>query len=167
MSFFEEQDRRAATPVEAGEIAALPDDELDDRVWLRLCTLVRPDSPLDLATVDPGVRAYCVTRLFEWEVMNGGLHQYFFNHPDQELLELVLDSYPVFGLERQAEVIRQEILPIAARESAWRESLRDGTLETFFGSYVDSALPELDDRIELHDAERIAFIRAHAGDFAI
>lgn len=167
MSFFEEQDRLAARRITADEIAVLSDDELDDHVWLRLCQLVGSGQAPDLAAMQPRLRAYYVTRLFEWEVMNGGLHQYFFNHPDPDLLELILDSYPILGLPEQAEAIRELIAPLESQESAWRESLRDGTIETFFESYVESALPDFDDRIELHDPERVSFIRAHASDFAL
>jgi hypothetical protein len=34
-------------------------------------------------------------------------------------------------------------------------------------SYVESALPEFDDRIEAHDAERIRFVRSQPDAFAI
>jgi hypothetical protein len=107
------------------------------------------------------------SRLFEWEVMNAGLHQYFFNNPDPGLLDLVLDGYRLLRLDDQASVVREVVAPLAEREAGWRDSLRDGTIETFMASYVESALPELDDRIEAHDAERIRFVRSHPDAFAV
>jgi hypothetical protein len=71
--------------------------------------------------------------MFEWEVMNGGLHEYFFNNPDPDLLAVVLDGYEVLGLQDQAVAIREVIAPLAEREAAWRESLRDGSIERSWG----------------------------------
>ncbi|MCP3881746.1 MAG: hypothetical protein GY701_25660 [Sulfitobacter sp.] len=47
----------------------------------------------------------------------------------------------------------------------WRESLRDGRVETFFASYRSSRLPGLDSWIESQDAARVAFARANAAIF--
>lgn len=144
MSDYRETMRRwESTALTVEDIASLPDDELDDWQW-----------------------AYYATRMFEWEVMNGGLHQYFFNNPDPELLELVLDGYRVLGLDDQAIVVREVVAPLAAQEAAWT-SARDGTIETFMAAYVESALPEFDHRIEAHDADRLRFVRAEPQSFAI
>lgn len=142
------------------DIASLDDIELDDRVWARLSSRVDPGDPDALMALPPGVRAYLATRLFEWEVGNGGLHQYFFNYPSPDLLALVLDGYSCLGLHDARRVV-EELVPVAETEGAWRESLRDGTIEGFFGSYPESRLPSYDDRIGYHDDVRVRYVRAH------
>jgi hypothetical protein len=92
---------------------------------------------------------------------------HFFNNPEPELLDLVLDGYRLLGLDDQATVVREVVAPLAEREAEWRDSLHGGTIETFMASYVESALPEFDDRIEAHDAERIRFVRSQPDAFAI
>ncbi len=90
----------------------------------------------------PGVRAYLATRLFEWEVGNGGLHQYFFNYPSPDLLTLVLDGYSYLRLPDARRVVEELVAPVAEAEHAWRNSLRDGTIEGFFASYPESCLAD-------------------------
>jgi hypothetical protein len=143
------------------DIASLDDTDLDDRVWSRLVAHLDPDDPEALMAQPAGVRAYVTTRLFEWEVGNGGLHQYFFNHPDPDLLALVLDGYTHLGLPNARRIVEELVAPVAEAEHAWRESLRDGTIETFFGSYPESRLPGYDDRIVMHDDVRVRYVRAH------
>jgi hypothetical protein len=64
-------------------------------------------------------------------------------------------------------VVRELVAPLAQQEATWRDSLRDGRVETFMGSYVASGLPQLDERIEFHDAERLRFVRSQPNAFAI
>jgi Domain of unknown function (DUF4375) len=158
--------RWRSTALRIEDIASLPDAELDDWLWTRLCDLV-DGSVASVGGLPEAQRAYYATRLFEREVMNGGLHQYFFNNPEPGLLDLVLDGYRVLGLERQTAVVRELVAPLARREASWRDSLRDGTVETFMESYVESALPKVDPRIEEHDAERLRFVRSLPYAFAI
>jgi hypothetical protein len=139
----------------------LSDKHLDDWTWARCATFAHPLDFETLAPLHPGVRAYVATRLFEWEVGNGGLHQYFLNHPSADLFGLVLDGYAHLGLESARRIVAEEVAPIAEREREGRESLRDSSDETFAKSYSDTELTQLDEQIELHDAERIQYVRAH------
>jgi hypothetical protein len=164
--FFESARRMESTPLTVERIAVLDDENLDDWVWSRWATYADTWDPESLAALPEGVCAYLATRLFEWEVGNGGLHQYFFNYPSPELLDLVLDGYSFLGLDDARAVVATVVEPVAAREQEWRESLRDGSIETFFASYPASNLPEHDDRIEFHDTERIRYVRANATLFA-
>ena len=165
--FFERQNRLASTPLSPDEVSSLPDDELDDRIWLRLGETVGDGDAASVATLPELLRAYYATRVFEWEVMNGGLHQFFFNYPEPRMLELVLEGYRSLGLDGAAATVREVVEPIAQREAEWREALRDGRIETFMESYVETALPEYDDRIEIHDADRLAVARRDPSRFAI
>jgi Domain of unknown function (DUF4375) len=158
--------RWESTALTVEHIVSLSDAELDDWLWTRLCRVV-DGSAASIAALPEPQQAYYSTRLFEWEVMNGGLHQYFFNHPKPELLDLVLDGYRLLRLDAQAAEVREVVAPLAEREASWRESLRDGTIGTFMESYAASALPQFDDRIEKHDADRLRFVRGQPGDFAI
>lgn len=153
-------------PTTVDELVSLPPARLDDRVWLRLTRLVDYGNPAALRSDSSDVAAYLSTRLFEWEVMNGGLHQYFFNFPDPDLLSVVLDGYTHLGLHDARTTLEHTIAPIAAREAEWRESLRDGRIETFFDSYGSSELEGLDLRIEVFDHVRVALIRSRPENFA-
>jgi hypothetical protein len=98
--------RMSETPVTASMIAELPDSKLDGRVWLRLCSRVDMGSRDDIEALHPLVRAYLVTRMFDWEVGNGGLRQYFLNFETRPwFLPLVLDGYTTLGLDDQRRVI--------------------------------------------------------------
>lgn len=52
-----------------------------------------------------------------------------------------------------------------ANEAEWRESLRDGRIETSFDSYGSSELEALDLRIEVFDHVRVALIRTRPDSF--
>ena len=158
--------RQSETPLSTDEIAQLPDEELDTRVWLRLTHFVDCHNPGSLRAEDRDVAAYLATRVFEWEVGNGGLHQYFFNFPDPDHVGVVLDGYSRLGLDEARRTVEEVIAPIASEEARWREALRDGSIETFFESYVESRLPEYDDRIGFHDTERLSLVRAKPSTFA-
>jgi hypothetical protein len=168
MHNYEERLRRwEFTALTAEDISSLPDEELDDWLSIRMSLVVGVPSAAAVAALPEARRAYYATRMFEWDVMNGGLHQYLFNNPDPDLLDLVVEGYRSLDLESQATVVLEIVAPLAAREAEWRESLRDGTVQTFMESYVESALPDFDDRIETHDADRLDFVRSHAQIFAI
>jgi hypothetical protein len=149
------------TPVTAAMIAGLPDSELDDHVWLRLSSRAGTDSQDDIEALHPLVRAYLVTRMFDWEVGNGGLRQYFLNFEDRSwFLPLVLDGYTALGLDDQRRVIEEHIVPVAC--SAEERRIRS-RYRIDFGRrpLKKSQLDELNDLIGEHDGVRVALIRAN------
>lgn len=164
--FFAKTRATAETPLTVEEIESLDDDDLDDRVWLRLSSFVDNFDAAQIAAEDPDVAAYLATRVFEWEVGNGGLHQYFFNFPDPDHLAVVLEGYARLGLAETRRTVEDMVAPLAQAEAAWRESLRDGSIATFFDSYPASSLPAYDHRIGEHDAERVRLIRSLPEKFA-
>ena len=158
--------RSPSGPTTVDELMSLPPTELDDRVWLRLTDEVEFTTPERLRAESDDVRSYLATRLFEWEIGNGGLHQYFFNHPDPELLQVVLDGYSHLGLHHVRELVEEAVAPIAAREAEWRESLRDGRIETFLDSYDGTGLEAYDHQIGFHDHVRVAMVRDRPENFS-
>jgi hypothetical protein len=62
--------------------------------------------------------------------------------------------------------VADDVAPIVEREREWREALRDSSIDTFANSYADTELTQFDERIELHDAERIRYVRANPTLFA-
>lgn len=156
-----------AQPLAAGDAGLLDDRVLDEHLWNRTSALAGRGAGADLASMPMGPRAFYATRLFEWDVGNGGLHQFFFNHPEPEVIEAVAEGYEVFGVPESASVIRELVAPFAARESEWRESLRDGRIETFFDSYPQSQLDQFGDRVGHHDIERLAYVRVDPESFTI
>lgn len=165
--FFRESAELRSAPLTPEAIIEADDDHLDSWVWTRMLAFVNPGIPENLANWPRGVQAYMATRLFEWESGNGGLHQYFFNYPNPGLLAVVLDGYSALGLDEVRRVVEEVVAPVAANEEAWRESLRDGRIETFFESYSESQLPEYDERIGHHDVERIRYVRANPLQFCV
>jgi hypothetical protein len=159
--FMQRTDRMSETPVTIAMIAGLPDSQLDDHVWLRLSSRTGMDSRDDLEALHPLVRAYLVTRMFDWEVGNGGLRQYFLNFEDRPwFLPLVLDGYSVLGLADQRRAIEEHIVPVARSEG--ERSLRAQDRIDFGRRPLEkSRLDELDDLIGEHDDVRVALIRAN------
>ena len=154
------------TPLTVEEISSLDGDQLDDRVWMRTAHVVDISDLAVLAKQHPLVRAYITTRMFEWEIGNGGLHQWFFNHQRPEELALVLEGYDTLGRTEVRVLLEELVAPIAADEDEWRESLRNGRLETFFDSYPETDLAQLDEQVGWHDEERFAILRANPELFA-
>lgn len=77
----------------------------------------------------------------------------------------VAEGYETLGLPEQAERIRTLIVPVAEAEGAWRTSIRNGSIETFFQSYDSSGLPALDELVSSHDTARCALVRANPTAF--
>ncbi len=155
---------RLRTRTLTAEIAAQLDDvTLDDMVWEDIS--YGTDGNLD--EMSDAVRAFYATRLFEWEVGNGGLHQFFFNHPTPEVVAAVIEGYRFLGVVPSADLVADLIAPLASQEQEWRESIRDGSIETFMDSYAESLLPEADEQVRLHDVERMALVRSNPALFAM
>lgn len=74
-------------------------------------------------------------------------------------------SHRVSGWQPR-RVVEEIIAPLSSAEAAWRESLRDGPIETFFVSYPHSKLPDYDDRVGFHDDERLRPVRERPHKFA-
>lgn len=153
--------RMSKTPVTAAMIAGLPDSKLDDHVWLRLHSRVDMGSRDDIEALHPLVRSYLVTRMFDWEVGNGGLRQYFLNFEDRPwFLPFVLDGYTTLGLDDQRRIIDERIVPVACSAKERRIRSRD-RVDFFSGRRKKSQLDELNDLIGKHDYVRVALIRAN------
>jgi hypothetical protein len=153
------------TPVTAAMIAGLPGSELDDHVWLRLSSRAGTDSREGIEALHPLVRAYLVTRMFDWEVGNGGLRQYFLNFEDRPwFLPLVLDGYTLLGLDDQRRVIEERIVPVACSAEE-RRIRRQDRIDFGRRPLKESRLDVLDDLIGEHDDVRVALIRASPGLF--
>jgi hypothetical protein len=104
--------------------------------------------------------------MFDWEVGNGGLRQYFLNFEDRPwFLPLVLDGYTALGLDDQRRVIEERIVPVACSTEERRIRSQD---RIDFGRHPlkKSRLDELNDLIGEHDGVRVALIRANPGLFA-
>jgi hypothetical protein len=159
--FMQSTRHMGETPVTAAMIAELPDSKLDDHVWLRLHSRVGTGSRDDIDALHPLVRAYLVTRMFDWEVGNGGLRQYFLNFEDRPwFLPLVLDGYTTLGLDDQRRVVEERIVPVAYSAEERRIRSRD-RVDFSRRPLKKSQLDELNDLIGEHDEVRVALIRAN------
>jgi hypothetical protein len=148
----------------------LPDDELDDSVWLDLADRI---GRLDEGSFDrlaAPVRAFYATRVFEWQVGNGGLYQFFLNYDHLPwFITAVLDGYTALGLEDQRQVLEREVLPVAGTSD--EQQLRDSERRSPSLGWRSvppgerSRLNALDHRIGEHTAIRLAMVRSRADLF--
>jgi Domain of unknown function (DUF4375) len=142
------------------DLAALDDHVLNDWAWMNNFPWID-----DLPALEPGVRSYLAVALFEHEVQNGGLHQYFFNHPSPDMFEAVLEGYEFFGLREERQVIAQHVRPLSEHEREWRESLAGGSIEQFMQSYAATQLSEYNRLVPDSDQVRAAYVRANLSLF--
>src|ERR1700738_3271891 len=135
-------------PLTAELVDRLSDDDLDDRLWQQLTRRAPPTDRSAVGALRPRVRAYYATRVFEWEVGNGGLYQYFLNWEGQPwLLALVLEGYDTLGLTAMRRLIEGTIAPVAMSDEERR--LRAANRREPFGPQSEiSRLNEFDDLIE-------------------
>lgn len=154
------------TPVTAEMIAELTDARLDDHVYRRILGRVDTSSRAEVESLPPLVRTYLTTRIFEWEVVDGGLRQYFLNYEHRPwFMDLVLEGYTTLGLGDQRRVIEERIIPVAF--SAQEQQIRAQDREDLFASpLAESQLDRLNDLVGLHDDVRVALIRGNPEVFA-
>src|SRR5262245_31225978 len=90
--------QETAKPLTVEMIASYSDSELDDHTLARLARRADLTRAAEVESLPPLVQAWLVTRVFEWEVGNGGLNRYFLNFEDRPwFLALVLRGYDVLG----------------------------------------------------------------------
>lgn len=136
---------------------AADDRELDDHVWLRLSALTGEDHA-EIATLPVDQRAYYVTRAYEREVGSGGPTGFLDWYGP--IGPLIAAGYRHLGLAEAA----------AAFEAFWSSSVTQRLLvdPDDQPSPAETATHEdLASEVGEHDADRIAFIRAHPDSFSI
>jgi hypothetical protein len=114
--------------------------------------------------LSPGVRAFFLTRHFEWEVGNGGVWQYVANavNNDGTNFDLIADGYDLLEVPDRADLVRK----VSERMRPFGPLLLDDSEES---------LPDEVDELELHDDvlsaltddRRLSYVRAHPEDFAV
>jgi hypothetical protein len=145
-------------------IAQLSDADLDDHVWIRLVSRLDLHSQPQIEALHPVVQAWLVTRLFEWEVGNGGLRQYFLNFDAPWLLALIARGYTVLGLDGQRRVVEEQIAQIAFADG--ERQLRTRQRQHPWAPPAESQLDAYDELITNHDDLRVETVRANPELFA-
>jgi hypothetical protein len=156
-----EMDGADGMPLTVVEIGFLSTDDLFDRILERVFTVVDGD-PAALRRYDPRLSAWYLLRLFEGDVMNGGLHQFFCNNEDEEVWALIVEAYRYLGLAEVAAALEERILPVAREERPLRATARG-----FGDTYERSRLPALDDLIDEHLDVLERLVRGNPDVFAI
>jgi ribose 1,5-bisphosphokinase PhnN len=119
----------------------LREDEFDSALWSALCG--RLDAGAEFAEWPREVQAYFATRYIDWEVMNGGFRQALVNE-SREYLPAAIAGYDLLGRPELAALLRRALTtPDAA------------------------SLEALDEQFGVNDAERVAYVRAHAKKFQL
>ena len=148
--------RFGETPV---DVAGTPDDaELDHHLWLRIGELVPDYTRASVLKLPTDVRVYFLTRLFEFEALNDGPEAFVQICP--ELLGLVAPAYRHLGLDETAQSVDHYV----ASEATMRLLADPDTLPS--AQEVDD-LGRMLEEVGVHDAERIAFVRANPHSFSL
>lgn len=155
--FLRRSRQLSETPLDVTVYGEHEDSKLDDHAWLRTLRLVPGATPGEAAMLPADVRAYYVTRLFEWENQSGGPDAFFLHYGD--LAPLVADGYRHLGLEGPAEAFEELLAnPVTAR-------LRDDPHFTPTDAEFDE-IDSLTTAVGLHDAVRIDLIRSRPDSFS-
>jgi hypothetical protein len=154
---FRHQDQLAKTPVDVAG-SAEDDSELDDHLWLRIWALLTPQGTVEeVEQLAPDLRAYYVTRVYEWE--RGFADDSFFAHFGL-LTHLVADGYRHLGLADAAQAFES-----LRASRVVRRLLED---DEFIPSDDElQVLSDLSRRVGDHTADRMAFVRARPEVFSI
>lgn len=153
--FLHRAAERSRQPVDVAQIA--DDDELDDRLWARVSELAGEASRDEVLRMPDDVRAYFLTRLFEWLSDADGPDAFVTYYPG--LLEMLPDAYRHMGLTQAAE-------------AAARFSVAAPTQQLIADSDNDLSPAELEElramlnEVGSNDAARIAFVRSRADAIA-
>jgi hypothetical protein len=129
----------------------LPDEELDDQLWLLLTK--RIESPRDLRGLPPEIGIYFASRYLQWEVGNGGFAQAASNIP--EWFALAETGYGALGQPASAALIKEARMLLSDNEHELAE--REAQLEK-----LDAKIPQEGWEI---DAERVRYVRQHRTAF--
>lgn len=145
---------------------AIPDDDLDDAVWLALCEKIT--GPEYLQRFPFPVTVYYASRLLQWEVGNGGFAQATFNVP--EWFELAAVGYRSLGKTVAESIILEVKRLLPENEEAGRQ-LRSGEIE-WENYFVGHDFSVYDDRAYACDEweidkERIAYVRENREAFRV
>jgi hypothetical protein len=147
--------RLGDTPV---DVEGTPDDSaLDDHLWMRISALVPDYARASVLRLPADVRAYFLTRLFEWESAHDGPDAFVQLCP--ELLGMVGPAYRDLGLDEAARSFEA----YAAAEPTRRMLADHDALPTPADLDV---LVRLVHQVGFHDAERIAFVRKRPESFS-
>jgi hypothetical protein len=144
--------RLAATPVDV----RLEQDasNLDDHIWLRVGQLVENGKPV--ASLPEDLRAYFVTRFFEYEFDSGGPTG-FLDWDGAELARFVAPGYRHLGLSAAA----------TAFERLWASPLMQALVADPEAEAAHDDLWELRRAVGSNNKARVNFIRSHPDTFSI
>jgi hypothetical protein len=107
----------------ADSVCAIAGDERDAAVFEYVTLRIEraPDSAAALRKLPRGLQILYLSTLIEWEVMNGGFPQFFWNRSD--FADMAVDALTELGAEEAATILRS-VNDIANREAELREQLR-------------------------------------------
>lgn len=126
-------------------IEAAPDSEVEQIVYDNILAKVDPNWEQEfeiISGLSDGRKMIYSTWLVEAEVYNGGFNQYYFNSSGV-FANMAVWAFSTLGATKLSELVKQandvfvEHLPLL-------EKYNDGTLESFFASYDDNPLNDLD-----------------------
>lgn len=173
LDFFKEIRQRTRHPVLTKKIFdSLDDSELSGAVADHMELKMTGDRENQFKIVAAMPRCFQATYCYyvlHFEVYNGGLHQYFFNH-GVEWAFMALEGLKFLGANELAKLLTQAIeIHLAEEKEQASHSTEnpDEVVDEYVTARKLSKLPELDDEFYRLDDPDIAnrYIRAHVGEF--
>ena len=141
------------------DVAATADDsELDDHLWIRLSAVLDGEDEQSVRGLTADLRAYYVTRFFEWELGSGGPTGFL--DFGSRLGPLVSEGYHHLDLPGAAEAFDRFWSLPAVQQVLENEAYLPSDDEN---EVMDAAA----EAVGSHDAERMAFVRRHPEAFSI
>ena len=139
----------AETPI---DLQNEDDSELEDHLWTVINSHAGEADLEALGAMTAGVRAYFVTRLFEWLTANDGPDAFPGYYP--HLLDLLPGAYRHLGMEGPAAIAER----LVAAPPVKRLATDDDYMLT---EAEQDDLNNLVDQIGMNDAARLTFARSH------
>jgi hypothetical protein len=150
-AILERVEARRARPVPETLTAELllgtPDADLQQLVMDYICGKLRREGTKDFRgfaqRLPTGLRMVYITMCVEGDVCNGGFHQLFYNSSG-ELAQDAVECFNLIGCAPYGQLVARAIKQFAREKDMQTRIRQERSLETFFHSYAETKLGELD-----------------------
>jgi hypothetical protein len=162
--------RLTLTEISSEVLSALSGEDLDLAVYeyVERQLSQSSDRPAALGLLPRGLQLFYLSFIVEAEVMNGGLHQFFWN-PSSEMVELIAPALRELQAKEAADIFEQAVIIADEEIPTYREREQGRLLEAYSESNAKSNLRKFDDDFcsyaEDFRALRASFIQSHKEQF--
>lgn len=162
--------RPTLTEISSEALSALSGEDLDLAVYeyVERQLSASRNRPATLGLLPRGLQLFYLSFIIEAEVMNGGLHQFFWN-PSSEMAGLIGPALRELQASEAADLFDQAVIIADEEISTCGEHKKEKMLEAYSVSNAKSKLRQFDDEFcsyaEEFRALRTVFIQSHEEQF--